>query len=97
MEASILGVGADSSVVDREPIILPTTEEIIQQIDRTLNVYKEHRTRAEHDDLSDLHEGINAEVRAIVFGTMGATKQRYQIRHRNRAALRSYLWPQGGG
>ena len=27
----------------------------------------------------------------------GATKQRYQIRHRNRAALRGYLWPQGGG
>ena len=32
MEASILGVGADSSVVDREPLIMPTTEEIIQQI-----------------------------------------------------------------
>ena len=52
MAASILGVGADSSVVDREPIIMPTREEIIQQIDRALNVYKEHRTRAEYDDLS---------------------------------------------
>ena len=70
MEASILRIGADSSVVDREPIIMPTTEEIIQQIDRALNVYKEHRTRAEYDDLSDLHEGIHAEVRAIVFGTI---------------------------
>ena len=70
MAASILGVGADSSVVDREPIIMPTREEIIQQIDRALNVYKEHRTRAEHDDLSDLQEGIHAEVNAIVFGTI---------------------------
>ena len=32
-----------------------------------------------------------------VFRRLGAIKQRYQIRHRNRAALRSYLWPQGGG
>ena len=64
MAASILGVGADSSVVDREPIIMPTREEIIQQIDRALNVYKEHRTRAEYDDLSDLQEGIHAEVKA---------------------------------
>ena len=64
METFILGVVADSSVVDREPIIMPTTEEIIQQIDRALNVYKEHRTRAEYDDLSDLQEGIHAEVKA---------------------------------
>ena len=70
MAASILGVGADSSVVDREPIIMPTREEIIQQIDRALNVYKEHRTRAEYDDLSDLQEGIHAEVNAIMFGTI---------------------------
>ena len=70
MEAFILGVGADFSVVDREPIIMPTTEEIIQQIDRALNVYKEHRTRSEYDDLSDLQGGIHAEIKAIVLGTI---------------------------
>ena len=70
METFILGLVAGSSVVDREPIIMPTTEEIIQQIDRALNVYKEHRTRSEYDGLSDLHKGIPAEVTAIVFGTI---------------------------
>ena len=70
MEVSILGVVSDPSVVDREPIIMPTREEIIQQIDRALNVYEEHRTRSEYDGLSDLHKGIPAEVTAIVFGTI---------------------------
>ena len=49
---------------------MPTREEIIQQIDRALNFYKEHRSRAAYDDLSDLHEGISAEVRTILSGSI---------------------------
>ena len=49
---------------------MPSREEVIKQIDRALALYKEHRTRAKYDDLSDLGEDIHAEVKAILSGTI---------------------------
>ena len=68
------------------------------------------RDKTDRADVKGLFEAYrNSDIRPVPIKTLsqqqltalhrirGATKQRYQIRHRNRAALRSYLWPQGGG
>jgi hypothetical protein len=49
---------------------MPIKQEIIKQIDQALAIHDQHRTRSQYDDLSDLGEGIHAEVNAIVTATI---------------------------
>jgi hypothetical protein len=49
---------------------MPIKQEIIKQIDRALAIHDQHRARSQYDDLSDLGEGIHAEVSAIVTATI---------------------------
>lgn len=49
---------------------MPIKQEIIKQIDRALAIHDQHRARSQYDDLSDLGEGIHAEVNAIVTATI---------------------------
>ena len=49
---------------------MPNAKEIVGQIDRALGLYKEHRDRAQHDDLSDLGRAVHAEVETVVAATI---------------------------
>jgi hypothetical protein len=45
-------------------------KDILDQIDRALNLYAEHRARAQFDDLSDLGYAVHAEVETVVSATI---------------------------
>ncbi len=49
---------------------MPIKQDIIKQIDRAISIYEQHKTRSKYDDLSDLGNGIHAEVSAILTATI---------------------------
>jgi hypothetical protein len=49
---------------------MASPKEIVEQIDRALKLYADHRARAKHDDLSDLGRDVHAEVETVVAATI---------------------------
>jgi hypothetical protein len=43
---------------------------VIEQIDRALNLYAEHRGRSKYDSLSDLGQSVHAEIETVVAATI---------------------------
>ena len=49
---------------------MPLKQEIVAQIDRSLQLYGEHRARSKYDDLSDLGKDLHEEIKVIVAATI---------------------------
>ncbi len=49
---------------------MTSKQTILDQIDRALAIYDEHKARAQYDDLSDLGEAVCVEIRTVLAATL---------------------------
>ena len=49
---------------------MTSKQAILDQIDRALAIYDEHKARAQYDDLSDLGDAVHVEVHTVLGATL---------------------------